>query len=39
MRWVGIAERAFDMMCSYAATREIEDGIALVRNNLYRFYF
>jgi len=29
MRWVGIAERAFDMMCSYAATREIEDGIAL----------
>ena len=29
MRWVGIAERAFDMMCQRAATREIETGVAL----------
>ncbi|HWB62531.1 MAG TPA: acyl-CoA dehydrogenase family protein, partial [Chitinophagales bacterium] len=29
MRWVGIAERAFDMMCRYAATREIEEGTVL----------
>jgi alkylation response protein AidB-like acyl-CoA dehydrogenase len=29
MRWIGISERAFDMMCSYAATREIENGVML----------
>ena len=29
MRWIGISERAFDMMCHRAATREIEDGVAL----------
>lgn len=29
MRWIGIAERAFDMMCLRAATREIETGTAL----------
>ncbi len=29
MRWVGIAEKAFDMMCRRAATREIEDGVML----------
>ena len=29
MRWIGIAERAFDMMCSRAATREIENGVLL----------
>jgi len=26
MRWMGIAERAFDMMCRYAATRELSPG-------------
>ena len=26
MRWIGICERAFDMMCSRAATRELKDG-------------
>jgi len=26
MRWIGICERAFDMMCSYAATRELAPG-------------
>lgn len=29
MRWVGIAEKAFDMMCRRAASREIEDGVML----------
>ncbi len=29
MRWVGIAEKAFGLMCRYAATREIEDGVML----------
>jgi len=29
MRWIGISERAFDMMCSYAATREIEESRVL----------
>ena len=29
MRWVGQAERAFDLMCRRAATREIEDGVML----------
>ena len=29
MRWVGQAERAFDLMCQRAATREIEDGVML----------
>lgn len=26
MRWIGICERAFDMMCTRAATRELRDG-------------
>ncbi len=29
MRWVGEAERAFAMMCRYAAEREIEAGVLL----------
>jgi alkylation response protein AidB-like acyl-CoA dehydrogenase len=29
MRWMGICERAFDLMCRYAAQREIEDGRTL----------
>jgi alkylation response protein AidB-like acyl-CoA dehydrogenase len=29
MRWIGIAERAFDMMCKRAASREIETGVML----------
>lgn len=29
MRWIGIAERAFDMMCNYAATRELDEGVKL----------
>ena len=26
MRWIGICERAFDMMCKRASTRELRDG-------------
>lgn len=29
MRWIGIAERSFDLMCHRAATREIEPGVML----------
>ena len=29
MRWIGICERAFDLMCSYAARRELSPGVSL----------
>jgi alkylation response protein AidB-like acyl-CoA dehydrogenase len=29
MRWIGICERAFDMMCSHAAHRELSPGVPL----------
>jgi alkylation response protein AidB-like acyl-CoA dehydrogenase len=29
MRWVGICERAFDMMCAYAASRQLRPGVPL----------
>ena len=29
MRWVGICERAFDLMCSHAAHRELAPGVLL----------
>ena len=29
MRWIGICERAFDLMCAYAARRELAPGVAL----------
>lgn len=29
MRWIGICERAFEMMCEYAAHREIAPGVPL----------
>ncbi len=29
MRWIGIAERSFDLMCQRAATREIAPGVPL----------
>jgi alkylation response protein AidB-like acyl-CoA dehydrogenase len=29
MRWIGICERAFDMMCAHAASREIAPGVPL----------
>src|ERR1044072_922300 len=29
MRWIGICERAFDLMCSYAVRREVSPGVLL----------
>ena len=29
MRWIGIAEKAFDLMCQRAASREMEEGVML----------
>jgi len=29
MRWIGICERAFDLMCSYASRRELSPGVVL----------
>ena len=29
MRWVGIAEKAFNLMCQRAVSREMEEGVAL----------
>jgi alkylation response protein AidB-like acyl-CoA dehydrogenase len=29
MRWIGICERAFDLMCDYAAHRELSPGVVL----------
>ncbi len=29
MRWVGIAEKAFDLLCQRAVSREIEEGVML----------
>jgi alkylation response protein AidB-like acyl-CoA dehydrogenase len=29
MRWIGICERAFELMCSYAARRELSPGVLL----------
>jgi alkylation response protein AidB-like acyl-CoA dehydrogenase len=29
MRWIGICERAFELMCTYAAKRELAPGVLL----------
>ena len=29
MRWIGICERAFDLMCDYAVRRELSPGVSL----------
>ncbi|MCX6336787.1 MAG: acyl-CoA dehydrogenase family protein [Bacteroidetes bacterium] len=29
MRWIGIAEKGLDLLCKYAVTREIEEGVLL----------
>jgi len=35
MRWIGICERAFDLMCNYAARRELSPGVLLAsRHNV-----
>jgi alkylation response protein AidB-like acyl-CoA dehydrogenase len=38
MRWIGICERAFDLMCRYAAAREIAPGEVLARKQQVEFW-
>jgi alkylation response protein AidB-like acyl-CoA dehydrogenase len=35
-RWIGVAERAFDMMCEYALAREVAPGEVLASKDLVR---
>jgi alkylation response protein AidB-like acyl-CoA dehydrogenase len=34
MRWIGICERAFDLMCNYAAHRELSPGVLLASRQI-----
>jgi alkylation response protein AidB-like acyl-CoA dehydrogenase len=36
MRWIGICNRAFDLLCSRAATRTIEPGVTLADKDIVR---
>ena len=38
MRWIGICERAFDLMCRYAATRELAPGELLGHKQAVQFW-
>jgi acyl-CoA dehydrogenase len=38
MRWIGICERAFDLMCRYAVTREIAPGEMLANKQAVQFW-
>lgn len=38
MRWIGICERAFDLMCRRAATRELAPGDALASRQAVQFW-
>ncbi len=38
MRWIGICERAFDLMCRYVATREIAPGELLAGKQAVQFW-
>lgn len=38
MRWIGVCERAFDLMCRYAATREIAPGVLLADKQQIEFW-
>jgi alkylation response protein AidB-like acyl-CoA dehydrogenase len=38
MRWIGICERAFDLMCRYAATRELAPGDVLANRQQVQFW-
>lgn len=38
MRFIGISERAFDLMCRYAASREIEEGVMLGEKQGIQFF-
>ncbi|MES2796552.1 MAG: acyl-CoA dehydrogenase family protein [Bacteroidota bacterium] len=38
MRWIGISERCFDMMCRRAATRDMGDGVMLGEKQAVQFW-
>lgn len=38
MRWIGVCERAFDLMCRYAVTREIAPGEMLASKQQVEFW-
>lgn len=38
MRWIGIAERCFDLMCRRAATRDMGDGVMLGEKQAVQFW-
>lgn len=38
MRWIGICERAFDMMCSRAVSRQIKEGKVLAHQQAIQFW-
>ena len=38
MRWIGICERAFDLMCRYATTREVAPGETLATKQQVQFW-
>jgi acyl-CoA dehydrogenase len=38
MRWIGICERAFDLMCRYATTREVAPGEMLATKQQVQFW-
>ena len=38
MRWIGICERAFDLMCRHAATRELAPGDPLANRQAIQFW-
>lgn len=38
MRWIGICERAFDLMCGYAAMREVSPGELLADKQQVQFW-
>ena len=38
MRWIGICERAFDMMCKRAAARQLKEGKVLAHQQMVQFW-
>lgn len=38
MRWIGICERAFDLMCKRAVTRQIKEGKVLALQQMVQFW-
>jgi len=38
MRWIGICERAFDMMCKRAAARQLKEGKVLAHQQMIQFW-